>query len=162
MLPFASDKAKLFTENLSRNSNLDDSGIFLPVLPSRTNLKLHSIFLASMGKNVRANLGWSKASGPDFIPLVVLKKCEPEFSYMLVELLNKCLKESCFPDCSKVLLVDSVFRNVGGKVYKLKTTALLVLFLWLVKSLKCGLFSDGQYGFRSFQPTSDLLSVVFN
>ena len=117
MLPFASDEAKLFTENLSRNSNLDDSGIFLPVLPSRTNLKLHNIFLASMGKNVRANLGWSKASGPDFIPLVVLKKCEPEFSYMLVELLNKCLKESCFPDCSKVLLVDSVFRNVGGKVY---------------------------------------------
>ena len=49
-----------------------------------------------------------------------------------------------------------------GKGLQLKTTALLVLFLWLVKSLKCGLFSDDQYGFRSFQPTSDLLSVVFN
>ena len=115
MLPFASDKAKLFTENFSRNSNLDDSGIFLPVFPSRTNLKLHNIFLASMVKNVITNVGLSKASGADFIPLVVLKKCEPEFSYMLVELLNKCLKESCFPDCSKVLLVDPVFRNVGER-----------------------------------------------
>ena len=41
MLSFASDKAKLFTENFSKNSNLDDSAIFLSVFPSRTNLKLH-------------------------------------------------------------------------------------------------------------------------
>ena len=33
--------AKLFAQNLSKNSNLDDSGISLPVFPSRTNLKLH-------------------------------------------------------------------------------------------------------------------------
>ena len=42
MLSSASDKAKLFAENFSKNSNLDDSGISLPVFPSRTNLKLHS------------------------------------------------------------------------------------------------------------------------
>ena len=36
----ASDKAKLFAENVSKNSNLDDSGVSLPVFPSRTNLKL--------------------------------------------------------------------------------------------------------------------------
>ena len=40
MLSSASDKAKLFDENFSKNSNLDDSGISLPVFPSRTNLKL--------------------------------------------------------------------------------------------------------------------------
>ena len=39
----ASDKAKLFPKNFSKNSNLDDSGISLPVFPSRTNLKLHNI-----------------------------------------------------------------------------------------------------------------------
>ena len=38
----ASDKAKLFAENFSNNSDLDDSGILLPVFPSRTNLKLHN------------------------------------------------------------------------------------------------------------------------
>ena len=39
-LPSAFGKAKLFAENFSQNSNLDDSGISLPVFPSRTNLKL--------------------------------------------------------------------------------------------------------------------------
>ena len=38
----ASDKAKLFAENFSKNSNLDGSGISLPVFPSRTNLRLHT------------------------------------------------------------------------------------------------------------------------
>ena len=41
----------------------------------------------------------SMASGPDCIPVVVLKKCESELSYILAELFNKCLKESSFPDC---------------------------------------------------------------
>ena len=33
VLPFASDKPKLFAENFSKNTNLDDSGISLPVFP---------------------------------------------------------------------------------------------------------------------------------
>ena len=40
LMSFASDKAKLFAENFSKNSNLDDSDISLPVFPSKTNLKL--------------------------------------------------------------------------------------------------------------------------
>ena len=40
VLSSASDKAKLFAKNVSKNSSLDDSGIFLPVYPSKTNLKL--------------------------------------------------------------------------------------------------------------------------
>ena len=43
VLSSASDKAKMLPENFSKNSNLDDSGISLPVFPSRTNLKLHNI-----------------------------------------------------------------------------------------------------------------------
>ena len=58
------------------------------------------------------NLDLSKASDPDCIPVVVLKNCKPELSYILAELFNKCLKESCFPQCSKVLSVVSVFKNV--------------------------------------------------
>ena len=34
---------------------------------------------------------------------------------MLAELFNKCLKESCFPDCWKVLSVVPVFKNVGER-----------------------------------------------
>ena len=112
VLSSASDKAKLFAENFSMNSNLDDSGISLPVFPSITNLKLHNISVTpKMVKKVIMNLDLSKASGPDCIPVVVLKNCEPELSYILAELFNKCLKESCFPDCWKVSLVVPVFKN---------------------------------------------------
>ena len=47
VLSSAFDKAKLFTEDFSMNSNLDHSGISLPVFPSRTNLKLHNISVTS-------------------------------------------------------------------------------------------------------------------
>ena len=95
MLSFAYDKAKLFAKNLSKNSNLDDSGISLPVFPFRTNLKLHNIsVIPKMAKKIITN----EASGLDCTPVVVLKNCEPELSYILPELFNKCLKESCFPD----------------------------------------------------------------
>ena len=43
VLSSASDKAKLVAKNFSCDSNLDDSGIFSPVFPSRTYLKLHDI-----------------------------------------------------------------------------------------------------------------------
>ena len=63
------------------------------------------------------NLDFSKASGPDYILVMVLKHCEPELSYILAELFDKCLKESCFPDCWNVSSVVPVYKNVGGKVY---------------------------------------------
>ena len=93
LLSSASDKAKLFAGNFSMNSNPDDSGISLPVFPSRINLKPHNISLTpKMVRKVIKNLDLSKASGPDCIPVVVLKNCEPERSYILAELFNKCLK----------------------------------------------------------------------
>ena len=87
VLPSASDKAKLFAENICKNSNLDDSGISLPVFPSRTNLKLHNVSVTpKVVKKVITNLDLSTVSGPDCIPVVVLKNCEPELSYILAEL----------------------------------------------------------------------------
>ena len=116
VLSSASDKAKLFPGNFSLNSNLDDSGVSLPVFPSRTNFKLHNISVTpKMVRKVVMNLDLSKASGPDCIPVVVLKNCEPELSYILAELFNKCLKESCFPDCWKIPSVVLVFKNVGER-----------------------------------------------
>ena len=106
------------------------------------------------------------------MPEVVPKNCEPELSYILAELFNKCIKESCFLDCWKVSLVVPVFKNVGERSTA-KITALLVFFLWLVRSSKnfvnnrvvndlekYGPFSDFQYGFRSSRSTADLLKVV--
>ena len=91
VLSCASDKAKLFAKNFSKNTNLDDSGISLPVFPSRTNQKLDNISITpKMVKKVIPNLDSSKASGPACIPVVVLKNCEPELSYILARLFNKC------------------------------------------------------------------------
>ena len=79
--------------------------VTLPVFPFIANLKLHNISVTpKMVKKVISNLDFSKASGPDCIPVVVLKKVEPELSYILAELFNKCLKESCFPDFLKVFI----------------------------------------------------------
>ena len=66
-----------------------------------------------MVKKVITNLDSSKASGSDFIPVVVLKNCEPELSY--IELFNECLKGSCFPDCWKVSSVVPLFKNFGER-----------------------------------------------
>ena len=100
VLSSVSDKAKLFAENFYRNSNLDNLGISLPVFPPGTTLKLHNVFVTpNMVKKAIMNLDLSKASGPDCILVMVLKNCELEHSYILVELFNKCMKESCLPDC---------------------------------------------------------------
>ena len=162
MLSYVSDKAKLFAEHFSKNSNLDDSGIPLPVLPLRTNPKLHNISVTHKTvKKVIMNLDLLKASGPDCIPVVALKNCEPELSYILAELFNKCLKESCFPDCWKVSLVVPVFKNVGERstAKNYQAVNLLSAFSKVFEKFvnnrvvdhleKCGLFSDFQYGFRS-------------
>ena len=114
-----------------------------------------------MVKKVITNLDSSKASGPDCIPVVVLKNCEPELSYILAKLFNMCLKESCFPDCWKVSSVVPVFKKVGERSFAKNYR--LVSFLSVVSKVfekrvnnrivdhleNCGPFSDFQYGFRS-------------
>ena len=57
----------------------------------------------------------SKVSGPDYIPVVVHQNWEPELSYIVAQLSNKCLNESCFPDCWIVSLMVAVFNNVGER-----------------------------------------------
>ena len=172
MLSTASDKAKLFAKTFSKNSNLD-SGISLPVFPSRTNLKLHNISITpKMVEKVITNLYSSKASGPDCIPMVVLKNCEPELLYILAKLFNICLRESCFPDCWKVSSVVPVFKNPGERstVNNYRPNSLLSVVSKVFEKLvnnrivdhleKCGLFSDFQYCFRSSRSTADFLTVV--
>ena len=45
-----------------------------------------------MVKKAIVNLDSPKVSGPDCIPSVFLKICEPELSYILAELFDICLK----------------------------------------------------------------------
>ena len=97
MLSSVSDEVNLFAENFFKNSYLDDSGIALPVF-----IFHHFSVSPKMVKKVISNIDLSKVFGPDCIPVVVLS----------AELFNKCLKESCFPDCWNVSLTVPVFKNV--------------------------------------------------
>ena len=125
-----------------------------------------------MVKKVITNHDSSKVSGLDCIPVVVLKNCEPELSYILTKLFSKCLKESCFLDCWKVPSVVPVFKNVGERstAKNYRPVSLLSVVSKVFEKLinkrivdhleKCGLFSDFQYSFRSSQSTADLLTVL--
>ena len=111
-----------------------------------------------LGKKFITNLLSSRVPGADFVPVVVLRNCEPELSYILAELFNMCLKESCFPDCWKIssvvpVFMDAVFKNVGerstAKNYRPVKLFLVVskIFTKFVNNKlsdnleKCGLFS---------------------
>ena len=121
-----------------------------------------------MVKKVKMNHNLSNlTSGPDCIPVVALKNCETELSFILAKLFSKCLKEFCFPDFWKISPVVPVFKNVKerstAKNYCPVGLLSLVskVFGKLVHHIeKCGLFSDFQCGFRSFQSTADLLTMV--
>ena len=100
------------------------------------------------------NLDLSKASGPDCIPAVVLRNCEPEHSHILAEFFNKYLKESYFPDRWKFSSLVPLFKNAGerstAKNYHPVSLLSVVskVFEKLVNNRivdhleKCGLFSD--------------------
>ena len=49
-----------------------------------------------MVKKVIMKLDLSKASGPESIPVVILKNCELARSYILAKLFNKCLRSLVF------------------------------------------------------------------
>ena len=112
----ASENAKLFAKHFYKNSNLDDSGHEVPTVNRRTEISLsNTVIIRKMVKKAISNHDSSKASGPDGIPVVVLKICEPKLSFILTDLFNLCLKELCFPDCWKVLSAVAVFKNVGER-----------------------------------------------
>ena len=84
---------------------------------------------------------------------------------LIAELFNKCLKESCFPDCWNVSSVVAVFKNVGERSTAKNYCPVSLLsvvskvFEKLVNNRivdpleKCVLFSDFQYGFSSSRST---------
>ena len=138
-------------------------------------MKLHNISVTpTLVRKVVMKFDLSKASGPDCIPVVVLKNCESELSYMLAKLFNKCLKESYFPDWWKVSYVVPVFENVGERstAKNYRPVSLLSVLRKVFKMLvnnkivdhleKFGLFSNFQYGLKSSRSTADLLTVVSN
>ena len=67
---------KLFTKTFSKKFNLNDQGTTLPTFPSKTNL------ISTLDKAIITKIDSFEVSGPDSIPVVVLKNCKLEFSYI--------------------------------------------------------------------------------
>ena len=117
-----------------------------------------------MVKKVIMYLDLSKASGPDSVPVVVLK------SWLNFPI--SFWRSLVFPDYWKVSPVALAFKNLGdrstAKNYRPVSPLSLVskVFEKFVNNMiddhleKCGLFSDFQYGFMSSWSTADLLTVV--
>ena len=116
VLSFASDKAKLFAENFSKNYNLDDSSISLPDFFFWSNLTLHNISVSPKKvKMVIAILDLLKASDPDCILINVWKS----LVFQTVENFYQWF----------------LYLRMLEKGRMLKTTALSVYFLKSLKDL---------------------------
>ena len=136
MLSSTSNKTKLLVKNFSENSNLDESGIFLPVFPSRTNLKLHHISKTpKIVKKVIMDLDSSKAPGPDCISVVVLNSCGLNVHIYYLNTSMCVWKNLVFQIVGRSHWW-SLYLRMLEKSLLLKTTTLIVFFLWLFKSLK--------------------------
>ena len=91
--------------------------------PFKNYLKKHNIPVTpKLVKKAITKVDMSKTPGRDCIPVVALKNCESEFSWVLscihTEPLNMYAKESSIYDCWKVSAVVPefkmpVFKNVG-------------------------------------------------
>ena len=103
-------------------------------------------------------------SGPDCVPVLVLKNCESELLYILAVLFSICLEESCFPDCWKVSHQWSLYIRMLGKDLQLKTTTLVVVSLLPVISKAFEKLANNRIfdhlGFRPSRSTADLLTVA--
>ena len=132
VLSSAYDKTKLIAKNYSKNSNHGDSvSLYLLAL---LELKLHTFVTSKLVKEVITNLDPSKASGSDFISVVVLKSCELELSYMqgwanvdrgwlvMQNLLRytRFLGKHSLPDDKEKTLDLQIFSQIGKTMEKLQ------------------------------------------
>ena len=106
----------------------------------RTGIIYHIHATPMLVKNITTSidttsLDVSRASHPECVPVLVLKNCKPELSKMLGEPFEKCLGDSCFPECGKVISVVSVFKN-GGEISTTKDFQTANYLLSLVEFLK--------------------------
>lgn len=90
------DKAKLFASNFITNSKLDN----IPFPTSHDPLITISVIFSSqhteVSKHIKS-LDRKKATGPNKLPLLVLKNINQELFPILVKLFNRCSKEKFFP-----------------------------------------------------------------
>ena len=169
----STDKASIFASKFAAHSNLDDRGCLPPDFPPVTEEKICDLKVtAGQISKLIKELDSTKATGPDSIPVVVLKHISPELSPILAKLFNRCLNERCFPTSWKTSAVCPVYKNAGDKSAPSQYRPISLLSI-ISKLFECvinervldhlvknNLLSDVQYGFRSSRSTADVLTVI--
>ena len=107
------DKANLFTNCFVSNSTHNDQGHPFPHFPLvQTDIPVPFITPKKVARIIHTRDA-SKVTGPDGIPVIVLKMCCPELSSTLAKVYNLCLSASVFPSSWKVACVVPVFKGAG-------------------------------------------------
>ena len=164
----AKEKADLFAELFAKYSRLDGNSNIPPQLPPYgPKMRAIHVFQKEVLKCM-LNLDVNKASGPDGIPAIVLKRCAAELSPILTRLYRLSLKTGKVPKSWKHANVQPVpkkgcradpanYRPVAitSVICKIMERVLNNRLLAYLEANE--LLSDGQYGFRTGRSTGDLL-----
>src|SRR3978361_1022265 len=167
----AKEKADMFARLFAANSTLDSQGKAPPSVPN-TNTSMPDItFCHRTIKRILSKLDCNKAVGPDGVPAIVLKKCAPELTSILVRLFTMSYKRGKFPSSWKLARVQHVPKK-GKKTIprNYRSIALLPIIskvmekavnVEILKHLEtAGIINDSQYGYRHQRSTADLLAYV--
>ena len=165
------DKADLFAKIFAANSTIDPTHTTPPKIPATQQTMPNITFHHRIIRKILRNLDVKKASGPDGIPPIVLKKCAPELTPILCRLFKLSYSHGIFPDTWKFAHVQPVPKK-GKKTdpSNYRPIALISVLskvmekcvnIQLLKFLESSeLLSDHQYGFRQSRSTGDILAYV--
>lgn len=162
---FAMHFASVYSlSNVTNTSNLINSNINATSL----NIGSYSINISNIYEKLNT-VDLSKGPGPDQIPPLFLKNSAFPLSRPLWLLFNKSLSEGTFPSIWKFSYIIPIFKNSGdkGNIENYRPISKLCLFAKIFESLLydflsfqfCGIFIDGQHGFRPKRSTATNLLI---
>ena len=169
--PFS--KADTFAKTFSSNSTLDDSGHSPHAYPHHPSTMPDICFSTRVVRQTLLKLDVKKATGPDGIPPIVLRKCAPELAPILSRLFRLSYSVGTLPTPWKHAHVFPVPKK-GDKSNpsNYRPIALTSVLSKIMESIinkrllsfleSSNLLSDHQYGFRRGRSTGDLLAYVTN
>lgn len=167
----AKDKADLLANLFAANSRLDDRDMRPPALDHCGYTMPEIRFRQRDVLRELRSLDVRKASGPDGVPAIVLKRCAPELSPVLTRLYRLSYATSCVPSAWREANVQPVpkkgDRSDPANYRPIAVTSVLckvmerIINAQLIHYLEDhSIVNDRQYGFRPKRSTGDLLAYV--
>lgn len=168
------DKAECFSTFFSEKSTIprEENEKPIPYIPPRTSAQYDKVvFWPKKVKKQLLKLDVNKATGPDKIPAIVLRKAAPELATPLARLYQICFDRGLFPAAWKVADVIPCHKK-GDKhsPSNYRPISLLSIISKVMERLiyeamwhhidTHQLISNRQFGFRAGHSTSDALTYV--